>query len=237
MKNKKLVLIATAAMGVVALGTAGVGTAAWFQASSAATLTDKSAAGTVTVSSSTFAAGTYYMKATATLDNANIDYTDNTGACWVIVNGKLRAATPKYATYRTVTVSLAFYSNEACTTPCTAVELTEIGATFDYVTISLDVGANTRLVSQNPATASGSTASQKFVSAFITTPSLGVDRTVTATITQATGAVSYNTATWYVSVNGDGNSEAASAHADGDDAPAEYTTTGSIGVSAVAHTR
>ncbi len=33
MKNKKLVLIATAAMGVVALGTAGVSTAAWYQAS------------------------------------------------------------------------------------------------------------------------------------------------------------------------------------------------------------
>lgn len=177
------------------------------------------------------------MKATATLDNANIDYTDNTGSCWVIVNGKLRAATPKYATYRTVTVSLGFYTDSACTAACNATQLTEIGATFDYVTISLDVGANTRLVSTNPATASGADAKAKFVTAFITTPSLGIDRSVTATITQATGAVSYDVETWYVSVNGDGNTEAASAHADGDVAPAEYTTTGSIGVSAVAHTR
>ena len=38
MKNKKLLLIATAAMGVVALGVAGVGTAAWFTASGSANI-------------------------------------------------------------------------------------------------------------------------------------------------------------------------------------------------------
>ncbi len=37
MKNKKLLLVATAAMGVLALGTAGVGTVAWFATSNAAT--------------------------------------------------------------------------------------------------------------------------------------------------------------------------------------------------------
>ena len=38
MKNKKLMLVAVAAMGLVAAGTAGVGTAAWFQAESATQL-------------------------------------------------------------------------------------------------------------------------------------------------------------------------------------------------------
>ena len=37
MKNKKLLLVATAALGVLALGTAGVGTAAWYSTSANAT--------------------------------------------------------------------------------------------------------------------------------------------------------------------------------------------------------
>ena len=48
MKNKKLLLVAAATMGFVALGAAGVGTAAWFTVTNAATLTQDAASASFT---------------------------------------------------------------------------------------------------------------------------------------------------------------------------------------------
>ncbi len=60
MKNKKLLLVATAAMGVLALGTAGVGTMAWWTANTNASATSSVNAKTVTVADDVKVLGTEF---------------------------------------------------------------------------------------------------------------------------------------------------------------------------------
>ncbi len=57
MKNKKLLLVATAAMGVLALGTAGVGTAAWFKTTAGGVAHSNTATGSLSAAERSIAAG------------------------------------------------------------------------------------------------------------------------------------------------------------------------------------
>ncbi|MCR5332761.1 MAG: hypothetical protein K6E11_01915 [Bacilli bacterium] len=217
MKKSKIVVPAVAllALGLAASTTA---TVAWFQATSAATLTDKSAPATVNVQSSTYSAGAYYVKATASFSpSAALDYTDKNGSTWVIVNGYLRTAAVKSAKYASVTIAVNFYSNEACTQAATVSELAEIGAAFSGLTVTINPDANTRLTTSDP--------SSNFATAFAS--KLDVSDTVNVTLSSA-GAASYSNNTHYVSVNGDGTSEVADAHVDGEAAASEYTTDGGL---------
>ena len=219
MKKTKILVpaIAVLALGLAATTTA---TVAWFSAASTAQLVDKSGSAEISVQSSVYSAGSYWMKATATLSPTTVDYTDKNGNCWVIVNGYLRTAEARGSKYSTLTIAVNFYSNEACTNLCSASELAEIGSVYSGLTVTIDPNANTRLTTTNPASNFGTAFSGK----------LDASSTVTFAIS-TTGVATAESNTHYVSVNGDGASEVATSHSDGESAPAEYTTAGGIALS------
>ncbi len=88
MKNKKLLLVATAAMGVLALGTAGVGTVAWFTAQNAQVNRQTAApTGTLSTSQDSLQNGNFYIVPQVTaLNPATLALTDPDGECWAAVN-------------------------------------------------------------------------------------------------------------------------------------------------------
>ena len=208
-------------------------TFAWFTATSAASVSAVANSAEVTVDASTYSAGTFYVKASAALGAAKLDYTDYQGNCWVISNGYLRAATAKYATYTTVVVSVKFYTTEACDVEVTdAGDLANIGAKYDYVTVTINPDANTRLTTANPAAPETGVG---FATAF--SSKLDVSDNVTANIAAAGTISSYTNNTHYVSVNGDGTAEAGSAHSDGQTGQSSTTTPGGLALTCVLHER
>ena len=84
MKNKKFMLLAVGAMAVVALGTAGVGTAAWFTAGQAAPQGAAGSTGSITAKESEASLGQWTVTVTPHIDNANI----------VLTKDQANAATP-----------------------------------------------------------------------------------------------------------------------------------------------
>ena len=229
MKNKKKLLIAVAAMGLLAVGTAGVGTAAWFTASSSVNVTPASNTASLTVDSSTYDAGTFYVQASAALGTDKVDLTDFEGKCWVISNGYLRTASVKYAQYTTLTISVGFYTDAECTVPVSdAGDLANIGAKYDYVTVTINPDANTRLTATNPS-------SSTFAAAF--SGKLDANDTVQANLSTAGAVTSYATNPHYISVNGDGNAEAGSSHSDGQTGQSNSTTNGGVALTCVLHAR
>lgn len=228
MKNKKLLLVATAALGVLALGTAGVGTAAWFTASSAASVTPVDNSASLVVDSSTYSAGTFYVKATAVVSEAKLDFTDYQGNCWVNSNGYLRAATMKYAKYASLTITVKFYTTSECNVEVTDVgDLANIGAKYQSVTVTLDPNDYTRLTATDPST--------NFASAF--SSKLNATLTVVATVSTAGAVTAYTNNPSYVSVNGDGTAEAGSAHNDGDSAGSTHTNNGAVSITCALNDR
>ncbi len=134
MKNKKLLLVAVGAMGLVAVATAGVGTAAWYSATSNATVNAGTAAMTNTVSGSesSVAALNLYAKFTVAQTVATAALTSSDGYCYAIVNGYLQAASPDpalTAKYATVTVSFqGWYQEAACSNAATDSQKARIAA-------------------------------------------------------------------------------------------------------------
>ena len=82
MKNKKLMLIATAAMGFVALGAAGVGTAAWYAATGASLGTQTGGTANVTTASSVTTTDSFTVTASFSAPGA-VKLTDDEGATYV----------------------------------------------------------------------------------------------------------------------------------------------------------
>ena len=223
MKNKKKLLIAVAAMGLFAVATAGVGTAAWFTASSA---TPNAVANnnSLDVTTSTYSAGNFYVKAVLSGHTGTIQYTDKSGNEWVIVNGFLQAATSPGTKYKTISVSLGIYSDAGCTEAISGVPALKALGNHTFV-MTLTTGTNTRITHLDP--------SSDFATAF----SSKLNANPTNTYTLADGVVSLASAdgannhdTYYVSVNGDGDSEVVGSHSAGEAAASEYTTDGSLNV-------
>lgn len=94
MKNKKLVLLATAAMGFVALGAAGVGTAAWFKVDSAASTISSYNADTETLSTKagSISMGSFRVTAVAQESLDPVELTDTSGKSYVFTSGTTGSA-------------------------------------------------------------------------------------------------------------------------------------------------
>ena len=104
MKNKKFMLLAVGAMAVVALGTAGVGTAAWFTAGQAAPQGAAGSTGSITAKESEASLGQWTVTVTPHIDNANIVLTKDqaNAATYVYVdssNPEVAASKPSSAVW------------------------------------------------------------------------------------------------------------------------------------------
>ena len=109
MKNKKLLLIATAAMSVVALGVAGVGTAAWFTASGEATTKANTVAGTLTTAqTSATVSGILFTVARTSADSSlqDVQLTDNSGKTAYYLDSTLHDNITPTKGYATVVYSI-----------------------------------------------------------------------------------------------------------------------------------
>ena len=110
MKNKKLLLVATAAIALVAASTAGVSTFAWLQAGSAADMTAKSgASGQVgAANGSVIAALDLYVPCTFTV-STNVELTNSAnGQTKVISGGAIKDPTNESALVKSAIGSLTF---------------------------------------------------------------------------------------------------------------------------------
>ncbi|MCR5185389.1 MAG: hypothetical protein K6C32_04875 [Bacilli bacterium] len=92
MKNKKLLLVATAAMGFVALGTAGVGTAAWFASDMNAKLSGATAATQIQADKEGTLADVAVTVTYTLVQGDKCDLTNSSGATSYIYNGSVRDA-------------------------------------------------------------------------------------------------------------------------------------------------
>ena len=107
MKNKKLMLIATAAMGFVALGAAGVGTMAWFKVTDANTSVVPDTKD-ITVMDNPYSVGTVTFTATLAQPAAkNVSLSDSDGKVWYYAGSTKTEDTSKAIgdTYQTVTLT------------------------------------------------------------------------------------------------------------------------------------
>ena len=157
MKNKKKVLIAVAAMGLLAVGTAGVGTAAWFQATQAftpnAVVGDT---GTATGSSTSITASNLYGQVlVSNVDGGDvIMLTSSDGYTYAFDNNsKLRLGTGHETlanTYGSVTLSFGgWYTEAECEHAASAEDIAQITAqTFN---LKVTGGARTRLSTAEPS--------------------------------------------------------------------------------------
>ena len=89
MKNKKKLLVAVAAMGLLAVGTAGVGTAAWYSASTASKVENGEYLGDLTIAAGAESLGTVKFNISANGSPAtSLVYTNRTGRSYqVAANG------------------------------------------------------------------------------------------------------------------------------------------------------
>ena len=173
MKNKKKLLIAVAAMGLLAVGTAGVGTAAWYQVTASATLNAVATSTSVGTKSSSVADAEYYVKVTYSGSAlADVSLSDPNGNSWATVGGYLRpatGATPYSTTSSTVgdyVVTIHATENGAALTGgdlATAKANLQAAGTDYYVTAT--GSTYVRLTLTNPTSGSG-TAAEKFAAAF-----------------------------------------------------------------------
>lgn len=98
MKNKKKLLIAVAAMGLLAVGTAGVGTAAWFQTTAQAAFNKTGATQYAVSSTSTPATlGSFRITAKLGAPSGQVSLSDNDGATYVYNTGDVSNKLPASA--------------------------------------------------------------------------------------------------------------------------------------------
>lgn len=199
-------------------------TLAWYQVNGA-TATVKAASGSVTAQESTYDAGTVYLKAEVSLSAAALDYTDVNGKCFVIVGGYLRQATAAGSTWGVATVTLAAYSNEACTTPATPQELRNLASSGYAFSVAVTTDAPVRL-------AEGEALDTNFNTTFA--DALGDDFEFVPTL-NAAGVWSNNVKKYVYSLNGDGATDVAAGHTDGEAfTGSEYKTGGTIATAVTA---
>lgn len=158
MKNKKLMLIATAAMGFVALGAAGVGTAAWYTATASASVTAVGDNTSVGTAASTLDAVSYKVKVAYTgAALTSVKLSDKTGGTWAIVGGYLRAATgsPLYGTTSTTvgdyTVTILDSSGNALDAAGLATAKANLAATGTDYDLIMTGSATVRLSLTDPS--------------------------------------------------------------------------------------
>ena len=230
MKNKKLMLIATAAMGFVALGAAGVGTLAWYTANSAATMNNVGDTDTVTTVAATQQVGNYYMKASFATASHELVQSDASGNVWVIVGGYLQPGSlgtgVKYASN---VITFGLYSDSGCTTPCTEPQLIEIGTKYSGFTVTVQATGRVRVTS-TAVTADP----DNFATAF--SGKLAASYTFSPTISTA-GVLAANTSTAYISVFGQEGADATLSAGSGAGALTQYTTGGTVTTSCAATAR
>ena len=140
MKNKKLLLVATAALGVLALGTAGVGTAAWFVAADNTVTKITAETGTLDVVDNSAQAGDVYVKVTWGTDNGDgkVVYTNELGKTYYYVGSvgestKIGPITPDGSTYMATsnyTFTVSLHGNAAGTSDPSAEALKSAAGTY-----------------------------------------------------------------------------------------------------------
>ena len=138
MKNKKLLLVATAALGVLALGTAGAATAAWFTASDAATIKSASGStGSITAQESTVDVGDFTITVAVSVDDGDVVLSKNqeTPYTAVLVNGVEQEASKPAGTVWASTVTVKYSVAYDGTTGTS----TEIDAMWDALIGSTDL--------------------------------------------------------------------------------------------------
>ena len=86
MKNKKLLLVATAALGLVAVATAGVGTAAWYQASNVANISTQAKDQAFTTALSSTDLGDFKITVVSAAFDAQPVMTDASGNTYAVTS-------------------------------------------------------------------------------------------------------------------------------------------------------
>ena len=199
MKNKKKLLIAVAAMGLLAVGTAGVGTAAWFQSTQANNFKSGSVTGTqqvgVVETPDAASLGDVYLRLEIDLSSVTLDLTTSDGYSYGItsegtvvgyapdkayatislgatgsVNSKGTADGTHYAYSWHATAADALSGDNALTTSDELVK----NITAHTIDVEASAGSRARITTLDPATNGAASASNihnnHFYTAFTTSP-------------------------------------------------------------------
>ena len=106
MKNKKLLLVATAALGLVAVATAGVGTAAWYAAQSKAGVTVQNDSFTISTQAYSESIGGVKFTAAITETSVNLQLSNASGKTGYIAGGVAKTVDAVDACYSVLTVTV-----------------------------------------------------------------------------------------------------------------------------------
>ena len=111
MKSKKKMLLALGAMSAAAIGAGATSTFAWYTVNASLSIVTATQENVKTAASD-LSVGEYKVVFSITDNNATngIDLTDKNGGCWVVQNDVYVAATPKYATYGSLSITAKVYS-------------------------------------------------------------------------------------------------------------------------------